>query len=107
MNTVNKSMGFTPFQVCFGRSPRLIPLLVLAKTSSTVTEVDTWHVIRCLETDVLQAQDNLLKAKISQSVQGNKHCTLRFPFSIGSSVRLSTLHRHNEFKAKGEKCVAK
>lgn len=107
MNTINKSTGFTPFQLCFGRSPRVIPPLIPAKQSATVADIDAWHVIRRLETDVLEAQDNLLEAKISQSIQANKHRTLKFPFTIGSRVCLSTLHRRNEYKSKGEKRVAK
>jgi len=107
MNTINKSTGFTPFQLCMGRSPRVIPPLILAKSSATVSDVDAWHVIWQLETDVLKAQDNLLCAKISQSTQANKHCTLKFPFHIGSHVCLSTLHCRNDYKSKGEKCVAK
>ena len=107
MNTVNKSTGFTPFQLCFGHSPRVIPPLIPAKPSAMVAEIDEWHVIRRLELDVLEAQDNLLKAKISQSLQANKQCSLKFPFSIGSRVRLSTLHRRKEYTAKGEQRVAK
>ena len=107
MNTVNKSTGFTPFQLRMGRSPRVIPPLVPAKSSSTVADIDAWHVIRKLETDVLEAQDNLLKAKLSQAVNANKHRTMSFPFTVGSRVRLSTLHRRREYKAKGEKHVAK
>jgi hypothetical protein len=45
MNTVNKSTGFTPFQLRMGRSPRIIPPLVPAKSSATVTDIDAWHVI--------------------------------------------------------------
>ena len=107
MNTVNKSTGFTPFQLRFGRSPRIIPPLIPAKLSATVANINAWHVIRRLEMDVLEAQDNLLRAKISQAVQENKHRTLTFPFTIGSRVRLSTLHRRKEYKTKGEKRVAK
>ena len=107
MNTVNKSTGFTPFQLCMGRCPHIIPPLVPTKSSSTVTDIDAWHVIRKLETDVFEAQDILLKAKLSQAVQANKHHTLAFPFTVGSCVRLSTWHRQKEYKAKGEKCVAK
>ena len=107
MNMVNKSTGFTPFQLCLGCSPRIIPPLLPAKPSATVADVDTWHVIRQLETDVLEAQDNLLKAKISQYFQANTNCTLKFPFSIGSQVRLSTLHQHKEYTAKGEQRVVK
>ena len=59
MNTINKSMGFTPFQLCMGCSPWVIPPLILAKSSVTVPNIDTWHVIQQLETDVLEVQDNL------------------------------------------------
>jgi len=100
-------MGFTPFQLCMGRSPQVIPPLVPAKSSATVTDIDVWHVIWKLETDVFEAQDNFLKAKMSQSIQANKHCMLNFPFAVGACVRLSTLHRWKEYKAKSEKHVAK
>ena len=92
MNTVHKSTGFTPFQLHMGRSPWLIPPLAPVTTSATVTEVDAWHVIRQLEIDVMDAQDNLLHAKISQSMQANKHCLTDFPFKIGGRMRLSTVH---------------
>jgi len=58
-------MGFTPFQLHMGHSPRIIPPLVPAKLSATVADVNAWHVIRQLESDIMEAQDNLLKAKIS------------------------------------------
>ena len=106
MNTVNTSTSFTPFQLCFGQSRRIIPPLIPAKPSATVAVINAWHVIQCLETDVLEAQDNLLRAKISQAVQANKHLMLTFLFTIGSQVQLSTLHQCKEYKAKGEKRVA-
>jgi len=86
MNTINKSTGFTPFQLCMGCSPHIIPPLIPAKSSTTVSNVDAWHVIQRLEMDVLEAQDNLLRAKISQLTHANKNCTLKFPFVIGSCV---------------------
>ena len=107
MNTVNTSTGFTPFQLRMGRSPRLIPPLVPLLPNSSPEDVTAHDVIRKLQTDVLEAQDNLLCAKISQSVEANKHRSLTFPFAVGSRVRLTTLHRRNEYKAKGEKRVAK
>jgi len=108
MNTVNKSTGFMPFPLCMGRSPHVIPPLVLAKSLATVTDIDAWHVIQKLELDVFEAQDNLFKAKLSQSIQANKNRTLTFPFvTVGSQVRLLTLHCRKEYKAKGEKWVAK
>jgi len=107
MNMVNKSTGFTPFQLHMGRSPCMILPLVPAKSSATVVDIDAWHVIRKLETDVFKAQDNLLKAKLSQAVQANKQCMLTFPFVTGYCMQLSTLHRRKEYKAKGKKCMAK
>jgi len=55
----------------------------------------------------MEVQDNLLKAKISQSIQSNKHCSLKFPFTVGSHVCLSMLHHQNEYKSKGDKRVTK
>jgi len=107
MNTLNKSTGFMPFQLHFSQSLRIIPPLVPIKQSATIADIEAWHVNQCLETDVLKAQDNLLKAKISQSDQANKHQTVKFPFAIGSQVCLSTLHQCKEYKAKGAKHVAK
>ena len=57
--------------------------------------------------DVWEAQDNLLKAKISQARQANKSRTGTFPFEVGQRARLSTLHRRREYKSKDEKCVVK
>jgi len=56
-----------------GCSPHVILLLIPAKSSATVADVDTWHVIQKLELDVFKAQDNLLKVKLSQAVQANKN----------------------------------
>ena len=65
MNSINKSTGFTLFQLHISQSPCIIPPLVTAKSSATVTDIDAWHVICELETDVFEAQDNLLKVKLS------------------------------------------
>ena len=109
MNTVNKSTNFTPFQLKYGRSPRVIPPLIEG-TTPTGTAVPTrsaQSVINQLEVDVMEAQDNLLRAKVAQAVQANKSRTLTFPYAIGQRVRLSTRNRRQEYKAKGEKRVAK
>jgi hypothetical protein len=55
----------------------------------------------------MEAQDNLLKAKIAQSVQSNKHHSLSFPFAIGAHVHLCMLCHWNEYKSKDEKQVTK
>lgn len=45
------------------RRPQLIPPLV-SKLSAPVTDIDAWHAIQQLDTDMLEAQDDLLHAKI-------------------------------------------
>ena len=112
MNTVNKSTGFTPFQLRFGRSPRILPPFVQVPPtdnhSSTNNAAETaLEVVNHLKFDVMEAQDNLLRAKISQASQVNKTRTLTFPFHVGDRVRLSTRNRRHEFKAAGDKRVAK
>lgn len=107
MNTVNTSTGFTLFQLRMGQSPHLIPPLIPLTKITLQEDISAHDVIEQLQNDVLEAQDNLLQAKISQSVEVNKHHSLIFPFTVGSHVRLTTLHRWNEFKVKGKKCTAK
>lgn len=86
MNTMNKSTGFTLFQLHFGYSLHLLSPLVPAKSSALVTELNAWDVIQHLEQDIMEAQYKLLKAKFSQSNQANEHHSLTFPFNIGSQV---------------------
>lgn len=90
MNTVNKSTNFSPFQLKYGHSPHVIPPLVVlvelerpseASSSSQLAE-DTITISR-LKTDVMEAQDNLLRAKVEQAAQANKLRTLTFPYMIG------------------------
>ena len=54
-----------------------------------------------------EAQDNMIKAKVSQALQANKHRLQEFPFKVGQRVRLSTLHRRRDYKSKDEKRVVK
>ena len=106
MNSVNKSTGFSPFQLRMGRSPRIIPPLI-PNLSITPKEIAAHTIIERLTHDVWEAQDNLLKAKISQARQANKFRLGTFPFEVGQRVRLSTLHRRREYKSKDNKRVVK
>ena len=89
MNTVNKSTGFTPFQLRMGRSPQLIPPLVPLPPNATTEDISAHAIINKLHEDVSEAQDNLLHAKITQAFESNKNRSLDFPFTIGSRVRFS------------------
>jgi hypothetical protein len=84
-----------------GRSPRIIPPLVM--TNNNVLE-DIWatEVMKRLELDVAEAKDNLLTAKISQSFYANCFHANDFPLESGDHVLLSTLNRHWEYKRKGQ-----
>jgi hypothetical protein len=76
--------------------------------SSTAEEIlRATNLITQLQTDVSEAKDNLLQAKISQAHYANQNRSPETPFKIGNQVMLSTLHRCQEFKKKGEKRVAK
>ena len=107
MNTINATTGFMPFQLQLGWSPHLISPLIPPHPSSSQEDISACEIIQKLQNNILEAQDNLLHAKISQSVEANKHCSLTFPFVIGSCIWLTTLHQHNKYKVKGKKRVAK
>jgi hypothetical protein len=106
MNTVNASTGFSPFQLRMGHSPRVIPPLIASKDGA-LEDIRASDVIQRLSLDVKEAQDNMLRAKLSQCLVVNEHRTDDFPFEKGNRVILSTLHRRREYKAKDEKRVAK
>jgi Integrase zinc binding domain len=63
MNTINASTGFSPFQLRMGRSPRLIPPLVVSDQSMTDDEPEEAAAIELIDRialDVADAKDNLL-----------------------------------------------
>jgi hypothetical protein len=59
-----------------------------------------------MTTDVAEAKDNLLQAKVFQTHYANLNRSPEFPFTIGDKVMLSPLHCRQEFKKKGEKWAA-
>ena len=106
MNTTNRSTGFTPFQLRFGRSPRILPPLFPNPVKTPADKLATDLVTR-MQSMVFEAQDNLISAKVSQSYQSNKGRSANFPFKTGDRVVLSTLHRRREFRADDPNRVAK
>ncbi|GBE82212.1 hypothetical protein SCP_0405950 [Sparassis crispa] len=109
MNSVNTSTGFSNFQLRLSRSPRLIPPLVPdhLELPSNHADFDTLQLISQLQSDVDEAKDNMLQAKIHQTHFANLSCGPEIKYHVGEKVMLLTLHRRREYKHKGEKCTAK
>ena len=106
MNTTNRSTGFTPFQLRFGWSPRVLPPLV-PNNPKTPTNKLAHNLLGRMQGMVSEAQDNLISAKISQAYQANKSQSLNFPFKTGDRVLLSTSHQWQELRAGHPNRVAK
>ena len=67
MNTINASMGFSPFILKTGQSPHLLPPLLgnNGKHTESAEEHDACTLIEEIENNVQGAKDSLLTAKIS------------------------------------------
>jgi len=98
MNTVNKSTGYTPFQLRFRKSPRVLPPLTIDTETSAPTAL-AQQLLTTMQPLELEAMDNLLIAKINQASQANKHCNHNFLYKISDHILLSTKHRRQEYKS--------
>jgi hypothetical protein len=78
MNTTNASTGFSGFQLRMGRSPSL----VYVPATDAPEEKMAADIISHLELDVMEAQENLLAAKITQAEQANKNRALEHNIQI-------------------------
>ena len=107
MSTINKSTGYSPFHLRFGRSPRILPALLPPPPNPSNDHISAREIITNLQTDVADARDNLLLAKISQSHFANTSRANTPEYKIGDKVMLSTLNRRREYKSKHQRRCAK
>ena len=105
MNTTNKSTGFSPFQLRYGRSPRLIPPIVDVPESSKAFEAN--ELLDRIRRDVASAKDNLMLAKISQAYYANRSRAPEKAYNVGDRVMLSTKNRRHEYRHVDEHRSAK
>src|ERR1700735_4805202 len=106
MNTINASTNVSPFQLHLRRSPHVIPPLVPSNLPSDLAGTDeaalASTIIEQVTTDVEEAKDALLQAKANQAHFANTNRAPEEVYAIRDLVMLSTLHRRNEYKKKGE-----
>ncbi|OJT04974.1 Transposon Ty3-G Gag-Pol polyprotein [Trametes pubescens] len=107
MNTLNPSTGFSRFQLHLGRSPKLIPPLFAPTAPTSSPTVDADKLLRQIESDVFEARDNLLLAKLAQASSANAHRGADPAFKVGEHVWLSTFHRRRDYMQRGDHRVAK
>ncbi|KAJ2925766.1 hypothetical protein H1R20_g11329, partial [Candolleomyces eurysporus] len=109
MNSINSSTGFSPFQLKSGFSPRVIPPFSLSDNPiPPSSELDlALATLERLRIDVLDAQDNLHRAKINQAKATNKHRNPDPHFQVGDKVLLCTKNRRREYLAGDARRTAK
>ena len=72
MASQNKLTGFSPFQLRFGKSPRILPLLIPLPPNPSREHISAREVVECVHMDIGDTRDNLLVAKISQAYHANE-----------------------------------
>jgi hypothetical protein len=128
MNTINTFTSFTPFMLKSGHSPCLIPPLIAPGSHKTSTDSNPSPLIRSdtevhaptsdgentfltvinqIASDLLDAKDSLMAAKISQAHQTNKDCAPVPTFNVGNRVLLAMASCRREYMQSKDGRVAK
>ncbi|KAG1790918.1 uncharacterized protein HD556DRAFT_1214787, partial [Suillus plorans] len=112
MSSVNASTGYTQFHLHLGRSPRLLPPLTPkavqdARLDFPTNVTNALEAIMNLKTDVADAHDALVAAKISQASTANTKRNDEPELKIDDLVYLSTAHRRQEYLHGSNRRVAK
>ncbi|KAJ8481084.1 hypothetical protein ONZ51_g6252 [Trametes cubensis] len=69
--------------------------------------LDADVLLRQFETDIFEARDNLLLAKLAQASAANAHRSPDHRYAVGDKVMLSTFHRRRDYMQRGDLRVAK
>ena len=109
MNTINSLTGYSGFQLRLGRSPRVIPPIIPTSLPDNLHSVGSTaeNIINQLTNDVADAKDNLIQAKAIQAMYAKRLHSQEAMYQLGDKVMLSTFHRRQDFKQKGDDHVAK
>jgi hypothetical protein len=112
LNTVNKSTGYSGFQLRFGKSPRLVPEwnteeMVAENPELKEALLKVTDVLSRLRDDVNDARDNLLSAKFQQAFFANRKRGEEEKLKVGEKVLVDTSTRRHEYKSGKKGRVAK
>ena len=109
MSATNALTGFSRFQLHIGRQPRILPPLFDADVQADETpEAErAADIIRRIDADVMETQDNLAAAKLAQMCAANRGRTEDPPLKPGDLVLLSTFHRRRAYMQRSDNRVVK
>jgi hypothetical protein len=85
-SAINVSTGFSPFELIFGRRPRLFPSK--EGPEDTPPSLEVW--LRQREGAWAEARDALWTSRVRQAIQHNRHCQELPPLQVGSWVLLDS-----------------